>query len=250
MIKTPEEIVKMRVAGQMAASVLDVVQDHVKAGITTEELDDICHRYIVDGLKAYPAPLHYNGFPKATCISVNHVACHGIPKDRILKRGDIVNIDITVIKDGYHGDTSRMFFVGAPSVLAFRLCRAAAACLYLGIDAAQPGARLGDIGAAIEENARRYGYSVVEEFCGHGIGQGFHEEPMVLHFGTKGTGLELVPGMTFTIEPILNVGKRDVKVLKDGWTVVTRDKSLSAQYEHTILITDDGNEILTLSGGV
>lgn len=245
-IKTAEEIEKMRVAGHLAADVLTMITPHVKAGITTDELDKLCHNYIVDEQQAIPAPLNYHGFPKSICTSVNHVICHGIPSDKKLKDGDIINIDITVIKDGYHGDTSMMFFVGKPSILAERLCRVARESMLIGINMVKPGIHLGDIGHAIQQHAEKEHFSVVREYCGHGIGKVFHEEPQVLHYGTPGTGIELKPGMTFTIEPMINAGKRHVKQLPDGWTVVTKDRSLSAQWEHTILVTDDGHEILTL----
>ena len=244
-IKTPEEIEKMRVAGRLAAEVLEMIEPHVQPGITTAELDRICHDYIVNEQKAIPAPLDYHGFPKSICTSVNHVICHGIPNEKRLKKGDIVNIDITVIKDGYHGDTSKMFFVGEPSIQAQRLTRVAYECLRIGIEQVRPGARLGDIGHAIQQHAEAHNYSVVREYCGHGIGRKFHEDPQVLHYGTPGTGLTLEPGMTFTIEPMINAGKRQVKLLKDGWTVVTKDHSLSAQWEHTILVTESGHEVLT-----
>ena len=244
-IKTPEEIEKMRVAGRLAAEVLEMIEPHVQPGITTAELDRICHDYIVNEQQAIPAPLDYHGFPKSICTSVNHVICHGIPNEKRLKKGDIVNIDITVIKDGYHGDTSKMFFVGEPSIQAQRLTRVAYECLRIGIEQVRPGARLGDIGHAIQQHAEAHNYSVVREYCGHGIGRKFHEDPQVLHYGTPGTGLTLEPGMTFTIEPMINAGRRQVKLLKDGWTVVTKDHSLSAQWEHTILVTDSGHEVLT-----
>ncbi len=245
-IKTAEEIEKMRTAGRLAAEVLEMIAEHVRAGITTNELDAICHDYIVNTQQAIPAPLNYRGFPKSICTSLNHQVCHGIPSDKKLKNGDIINIDITVIKDGYHGDTSKMFFVGQPSVLAQRLVRISHECLWKGIEQARPGKRLGDIGHAVQSHAEANNCSVVREYCGHGIGREFHEDPQVLHYGRPGTGLLLEPGMTFTIEPMINAGKRQVKLLKDGWTVVTKDHSLSAQWEHTILITDDGCEILTL----
>lgn len=244
-IKTADEIEKMRVAGQLAADVLMMITPHVKAGITTDELNQICHDYIVNEQKAIPAPLNYHGFPKSVCTSVNHVICHGIPGEKKLKDGDIINIDVTVIKDGYHGDTSKMFQVGKTSILAERLCRVARESMLVGIDMVKPGVRLGDIGHAIQQHAEKENFSVVREYCGHGIGTVFHEEPQVLHYGTPGTGLELKEGMTFTIEPMINAGKRHVRQLPDGWTVVTKDRSLSAQWEHTILVTDDGNEILT-----
>jgi methionyl aminopeptidase len=245
-IKTPEEIEKMRVAGCLAAEVLEMIGPHVQAGITTNELDQICHDYIVNEQQAIPAPLNYHGFPKSICTSVNHVICHGIPNEKRLKNGDMVNIDITVIKDGYHGDTSKMFFVGEPSIKGQRLSRIAYECLRLGIELVKPGTQLGDIGHAIQQHAEASNYSVVREYCGHGIGKQFHEDPQVLHYGTPGTGLALEPGMTFTIEPMINAGKRQVKLLKDGWTVVTKDHSLSAQWEHTLLVTETGHEILTL----
>jgi methionyl aminopeptidase len=245
-IKTPEEQDKMRVAGRLAADVLDMIGEHVRPGVATEEIDRICHEYIVNGLGAIPAPLNYRGFPKSICTSVNHVVCHGIPGDRILKNGDIVNIDVTVIKDGYHGDTSRMFFVGQPSIIAERLTRVCFDGMWRGIRAIQPGARLGDIGHAVQSYVEEQRFSVVREYCGHGIGRIFHEDPQVLHYGRPRTGLELVPGMTITVEPMVNAGKRDVKMLADGWTVVTKDHSLSAQWEHTVLITDTGFEVLTL----
>ncbi|MTI62749.1 type I methionyl aminopeptidase [Methylophaga sp.] len=244
-IKTADEIEKMRIAGQLAADVLMMITPHVKAGITTDELNQICHDYIVNVQKAIPAPLNYHGFPKSVCTSVNHVICHGIPGDKKLKDGDIINIDVTVIKDGYHGDTSKMFHVGKTSILAERLCRVARESMLIGIDLVKPGIRLGDIGHAIQQHAEKENFSVVREYCGHGIGTVFHEEPQVLHYGTPGTGMELKPGMTFTIEPMINAGKRHVRQLPDGWTVVTKDRSLSAQWEHTILVTDTGHEVLT-----
>lgn len=246
-IKTPEQIEKMRIAGRLAAEVLEIIEPHVVAGVTTEELDQICHHHIVEVQGGTPAPLDYHGFPKSICTSINHVVCHGIPTDKKkLKNGDIINIDVTVIKDGYHGDTSKMFFVGEPSVLARRLCRVTHEALMLGIEMVKPGVRLGDIGFAIEQHAKKERFTTVREFCGHGIGESFHEEPHVLHYGTPGTKEKLAAGMIFTIEPMFNVGKAATKVLSDGWTAVTRDKSLSAQYEHTVLVTDDGYEILTL----
>ncbi len=251
-IKTPEEIAKMRVAGRLAAEVLDFIAPHVRAGVTTGELDRLCHDYILNVQLATPAPLNYappgyQPFPKSICTSVNHVVCHGVPGEKKLRAGDIVNLDITVIKDGYHGDTSRMFYLGQPSIQARRLCDITYECLWLGIDAVQPGGRLGDIGYAIQTHAEEHGYSVVREFCGHGIGRKFHEEPQVLHYGRPGTGLRLEPGMTFTIEPMINAGKPEIRQLADGWTVVTKDHSLSAQWEHTVLVTDSGYEVLTLS---
>jgi len=248
-IKTAEQVAKMRVAGRLAAQVLDMITPQVRAGITTGELDRICHEHIVTVHNAVPAPLHYHGFPKSICTSVNHQVCHGIPGERTLKDGDIVNIDVTVIKDGFHGDTSRMFLVGAASIAARRVCRISEECLWIGIEMVRPGVHLGDIGHAIQRHAEKHGCSVVREYCGHGIGERFHEDPQVLHYGKPGTRERLEPGMTFTIEPMINAGKRHVKLLKDGWTVVTKDRSLSAQWEHTLLVTDDGVEILTVSAG-
>lgn len=245
MIKTADEIAKMRVAGRLAADVLEMIGSHVQAGVTTNELNQLCHDYIVNVQKAIPAPLNYNGFPKSICTSVNHQVCHGIPGERKLKDGDIVNVDVTVLKDEYHGDTSKMFTVGKPSILAERLIKITLECLYLGIQQVKPGAHLGDIGAVIQEHAEKNRFSVVREYCGHGIGKIFHEPPNVLHYGKVGTGKELSPGMIFTIEPMINAGKRFVKLLPDGWTVVTKDHSLSAQWEHTILVTDTGYEVLT-----
>jgi methionyl aminopeptidase len=245
-IKTTAEIEKMRVAGRLAADVLTMIEPHVVAGITTDELDKICHDYIVDVQQAIPAPLNYHGFPKSICTSVNHVICHGIPGDKKLKDGDIINIDITVIKDAYHGDTSKMFHVGQTSILAERLCTNAREAMLIGIAMVKPGIQLGDIGHAIQVHAEAQNFSIVQEYCGHGIGLGFHEEPQVLHYGTPSTGLVLEEGMTFTIEPMVNAGKRHIKQLPDNWTVVTKDRSLSAQWEHTILVTATGHEILTL----
>ncbi|MEO5572967.1 MAG: type I methionyl aminopeptidase [Gammaproteobacteria bacterium] len=244
-IKTPAEIDKMRVAGQLAADVLHMIRPHVQPGVTTEALDRLCHDYIVNVQQAIPAPLNYHGFPKSICTSVNHQVCHGIPSERVLKDGDIVNIDITVIKDEFHGDTSKMFFVGEPSVIARRVTRISHECLCIGINMVKPGVQLGDIGHAIQQYAESMHCSVVREYCGHGIGRIFHEDPQVLHYGTPGTGLVLEPGMTFTIEPMINAGKRHVKLLPDQWTVVTKDHSLSAQWEHTVLVTDNGFEVLT-----
>ncbi len=250
-LKKTDEIEKMRVAGAIAAGILDNIGQHVRPGISTAELDGLCHAAILEA-NAIPAPLNYQPsgagqpYPCATCISVNHQVCHGIPSSkRILKEGDILNIDITVIKNGYHGDTSRMFTAGKVSVAARRLCGIAHECLTRGIEAAKPGNTLGDIGHAIQSHARQHNYSVVRDYCGHGIGRNFHEEPQVLHYGNPGTGLELKPGMTFTIEPMINQGAASVRVLPDGWTVVTSDRKLSAQWEHTIAITETGNDILT-----
>ena len=244
-IKTAAEIDKMRVAGRLAAEVLEMIEPHVKAGVTTDELNTLCHDYIVDVQQATPAPLNYNGFPKSICSSVNHVVCHGIPGSKKLKEGDIINIDITVLKDGYHGDTSKMFFIGKPSILAERLVRITQECLYKAIALVKPGTRLGDIGAIIQKHAEAQRFSIVREYCGHGIGKVFHEEPQVLHYGKPGTGLALEAGMIFTIEPMINAGKHAVKLLSDAWTVVTKDHSLSAQWEHTILVTETGHEVLT-----
>ena len=245
-IKTPDEIEKMRVAGKLAADVLVMIGPFVNAGITTDELDKICHEYIVNKQQAIPAPLNYHGFPKSICTSVNHVVCHGIPGQKVLKDGDIINIDITVIKDGYHGDTSKMFHVGKTSILAQRLVENAREAMLLGISLVKPGARLGDIGHTIQQHGEKARFSIVREYCGHGIGLVFHEDPQVLHYGNPNTGLTLEAGMTFTIEPMINAGKRHAKQLPDGWTVVTKDRSLSAQWEHTILVTSTGHEILTL----
>ena len=246
-IKSLAEIEKMRVAGRMAAEVLDLITEHVKPGITTDELNTICHEHITQVQKAIPAPLNYRGFPKSICTSLNHVVCHGIPGDRVLKKKDIVNIDITVIKDGYHGDSSRMYHVGEPTIKGKRICDIALACLNLGIEQVKPGATLGDIGHAIQVYAEAERCSVVREYCGHGIGRLFHEEPQVVHYGQPGQGLVLEAGMVFTIEPMINAGKRQVKLLPDEWTVVTKDRSLSAQWEHTVLVTDTGYELLTLA---
>ena len=251
-IKTAEEIEKMRVAGRLAAEVLDFIAPHVKPGVTTGELDRLCHEYMVDVQGTVPAPLNYappgyRPFPKSICTSVNHQVCHGIPGERVLKHGDIVNIDITVIKNGYHGDTSRMFFVGEPSIAARRLCDVTFECMWIGIAQVRPGAFLGDIGHAIQAHAEKHGYSVVREFCGHGIGRRFHEEPQVLHYGKAGTLDPLSPGMIFTVEPMINAGRREIRELADGWTIVTKDHTLSAQWEHTVLVTEAGFEVLTVS---
>jgi methionyl aminopeptidase len=253
-IKSPEDIAKMRVAGKLASEVLDFITPHVKPGITTGALDKLCHDYMVDVQGTIPAPLNYapaghKPYPKSVCTSVNHQVCHGIPGDKILKNGDVVNIDVTVIKDGYHGDTSRMFFVGETSIQAKRLAQITYESMWRGIKKVKAGAFLGDIGAVIQQHAESNGFSIVREFCGHGIGKTFHEEPQVLHYGRAGTGLKLIAGMIFTIEPMVNAGKRDIRMLADGWTVVTSDHSLSAQWEHTILVTDTGYEVLTVSAG-
>jgi methionyl aminopeptidase len=245
-IKTETEIEKMRIAGRLAAEVLEMIEPHVVPGITTNELNNICHDYIVNVQAAIPAPLNYRGFPKSICTSVNQQVCHGIPGEKKLKSGDILNIDITVIKDGYHGDTSKMFCVGEVSLHAKRLIKVTQESMYLGIEQVKAGATLGDIGAAIQKHAESNRYSVVREFCGHGIGKVFHEDPQVLHYGKAGTGEVLKSGMIFTIEPMINLGKRHIKILPDGWTVVTKDRSLSAQWEHTVLVTENGYEILTL----
>ena len=246
-IKTPAEQDKMRAAGRLAASVLDMIEPYVLAGTTTDELDKRCHDFIVDELKSIPANLNYRGFPKTICTSVNHVVCHGIPGDKRLKSGDIINIDVTVIRDGFHGDTSRMYFVGAAPVLARRLTTVCHDAMWRGIETVRPGARLGDIGHAIQTYAESQHFSVVREYCGHGIGRVYHEDPQILHYGEPGTGLEIHAGMVFTIEPMINAGKRHVRVLPDGWTVVTKDHSLSAQWEHMVLVTPTGHEVLTLS---
>ncbi|MCR5882711.1 type I methionyl aminopeptidase [Rhizobacter sp. J219] len=253
-IKTADDAAKMRIAGRLASEVLDMLTPHVKPGVTTEHLDKLAHDHIVNVQGAIPAPLHYQPpgytpYPKSICTSVNHQVCHGIPNDRPLKNGDIVNIDVTVIKDGWHGDTSRMFVVGEGSIAAKRLCSFTYDAMWKGIVKVKPGARLGDIGHAIQTFAENAGFSIVREFCGHGIGQKFHEEPQVLHYGRPGTLEELVPGMVFTIEPMINAGKREIRETGDGWTIVTRDRSLSAQWEHTVLVTETGYEVLTLSAG-
>ena len=253
-IKNDTDIEKMRIAGRLASEVLDYITPFVKPGVTTGELDKLCHDYMVNVQGTIPAPLNYappghTPYPKSICTSVNQQVCHGVPGEKILKNGDIVNLDITVIKDGYHGDTSRMFCVGTPSIQAKRLCDITYECMWLGIEQVRPGATLGDIGHAIQKYAESSGYSVVREFCGHGIGKKFHEDPQVLHYGRPGTGLKLQQGMMFTIEPMINAGKRDIRQLGDGWSIVTKDRSLSAQWEHTILVTADGYEVMTLSAG-
>ncbi len=244
-IKTADEIEKMRVAGRLAAEVLEMIELYVQPGVSTDKLDQVCHDYIVNEQQAIPAPLNYHGFPKSICTSVNHQVCHGIPGDKKLKEGDVINIDITVIKDGFHGDTSKMFVVGKTSRMAQRLIDTSYECLRAGIDLVAPGVHLGDIGHCIQTIAESKNFSVVREYCGHGIGREFHEDPQVLHYGNAGTGIELVAGMTFTIEPMINAGKAAIKVLGDKWTVVTKDRKLSAQWEHTILVTDTGHEVLT-----
>ena len=251
-IKNPQEIEKMRVAGKLASEVLDFITPFVKSGITTDEIDKLCHDYMVNIQNTIPAPLNYTPdghtpYPKSICTSINHQICHGVPGPKALKEGDIVNIDVTVIKDGFHGDTSRMFHVGETSIQAKRLCKLTYEAMWLGIQIVRPGAKLGDIGFVIQDFAEKNGFSVVREFCGHGIGKRFHEEPQVLHYGKPGTGLTLEAGMIFTIEPMINAGKRDIKQMPDGWTIVTKDRSLSAQWEHTILVTHNGYEVLTVS---
>jgi methionyl aminopeptidase len=245
-IKSPEEQQKMREAGRLAAEVLDMIGTHVVPGVTTEELDRLCYEHIVNVQGTIPANLNYRGFPKTICSSVNHVVCHGIPNDRKLKSGDIINIDVTVIKDGFHGDTSRMYYVGKPPVAAQRLTEVCFEAMWRGIRTVKPGTRLGDIGHAIQEYVESLNFSVVREYCGHGIGRIYHEDPQILHYGESGTGLELQRGMTFTVEPMVNAGKRHVRLLPDGWTVVTKDHSLSAQWEHTCLVTATGVDVLTL----
>ena len=249
-LKTPAEIEQMRVAGRLAAEVLEMIAVHVKPGVSTEELDRICHDHIVNVQGAIPANIGYRGYPKTLCTSVNNVICHGIPGPaKILKDGDIVNIDVTVIKDGWHGDTSRMYYVGTPSVMARRLVETTFEAMWCGIRAVRPGATLGDVGHAIQQHAEAQRFSVVREYCGHGIGKVYHDEPQVLHYGRPGEGLVLQPGMTFTIEPMINEGARHTKLLPDGWTVVTKDRKLSAQWEHTVVVTETGVEVLTLSAG-
>jgi methionyl aminopeptidase len=244
--KSPAEQEKMRVAGRLAAEVLDMITEHVRPGVSTDDLDRLCHEHIVKVQRAVPANLNYRGFPKTICASVNHVVCHGIPDDNELHSGDIINIDVTVIYEGYHGDTSRMYAVGKPSAQAKRLMDVCHEAMWRGIRAVQPGARLGDIGHAIQSYVETEDFSVVREYCGHGIGRVYHEDPQILHYGQAGTGIEIKPGMTFTVEPMVNAGKRHVRLLADGWTVVTKDRSLSAQWEHTILVTRSGVEVLTL----
>jgi methionyl aminopeptidase len=253
-LKSPADVEGMRVAGRLASELLDFLAPMITAGVTTGDIDRAAHDYMVNVQKTIPATLNYappgySPYPASLCTSVNHVVCHGIPGDRKLKDGDIINIDVTVIKDGYHGDTSRMFFVGKPSIQARRLVEITYDAMWRGIRAVRPGAHLGDIGAAIQRFAEGHGFSVVREFCGHGIGRNFHEEPQVLHYGRPGTGLELKSGMVFTVEPMINAGKAAIRALADGWTIVTADHSLSAQWEHTVLVTGDGVEVLTLSAG-
>jgi methionyl aminopeptidase len=253
-IKTPEEIAKMRVAGRLASEVLDFITPHVQPGITTEAIDKLCHDYMVNVQGTIPAPLNYcppgySPYPKSVCTSVNHQVCHGIPGPKPLKKGDVVNIDVTVIKDGFHGDTSRMFIVGDASIQAKRLSQITYECMWLGIAAVKPGATLGDIGHVIQKHAEAAGFSIVREFCGHGIGRKFHEEPQIVHYGRPNTGMALREGMVFTIEPMINAGKAAISEMPDGWTIVSRDRSLSAQWEHTLVVTPDGAEVLTVSEG-
>ena len=248
-IKNPDQIAKMRVAGRLASSVLEMISDYVRTGVTTEKLDQICHDFIVNDLESIPAPLNYNGFPKSICTSVNNVVCHGIPSEKKLKKGDIINIDITIIKDGFHGDTSKMFIVGKPSVKASKICSVARESMMLGIEIVRPGIRLGEIGKVIGDYARSKNCSVVRDYCGHGIGEVFHELPQVIHYddGRIEQSPILEPGMTFTIEPMINLGGYEVITSRiDGWTVTTKDRSLSAQWEHTILVTETGHDVLTL----
>jgi len=253
-LKSADDIARMRVAGRLASEVLDFITPHVQAGVTTGELDRLCHGYMVDTQGTIPATLNYAPpghapYPASICTSINHVVCHGIPADKRLKQGDIINIDVTVIKDGFHGDTSRMFCVGAPSIQAKRLVDITYEAMWLGIRSVRPGVHLGDIGSTIQKHAESHGFSIVREFCGHGIGRQFHEEPQVLHYGRPGTGLKLLPGMTFTVEPMINAGRPGIRGLADGWTIVTADHSLSAQWEHTVLVTEDGYDVLTVSAG-
>jgi len=253
-LKTAAEIAAMRVAGRLAAEVLDYVTPHVRPGVSTQALNDLCHAYMLEVQGTVPAPLNYappgyKPFPRSVCTSVNHQVCHGIPGERVLRSGDILNIDVTVIKDGFHGDTSRMFYVGEPAIQARRLVDVTYEAMWLGIAQVRPGAMLGDLGHAIQSHAEKHGYSIVREFCGHGIGRKFHEDPQILHYGKPGTGLRLEPGMIFTVEPMINAGRPAIRELADGWTIVTKDHSLSAQWEHTVLVTEGGHEILTQSAG-
>ena len=254
-LKTAEEIDHMRTAGRLASEVLDFITPHVRPGVTTQQLNDLCHDFMVQVQGTTPAPLNYcppgyKPFPRSICTSVNHQVCHGIPGDRVLRAGDIVNLDITVIKDGFHGDSSRMYYVGEPAIQARRLVDITYECMWLGIAQVRPGAHLGNVGAAIQAHAEQHGYSIVREFCGHGIGRRFHEDPQVLHYGKAGTGIILEPGMTFTVEPMVNAGRPAIRELADGWTIVTKDHSLSAQWEHTVLVTETGYEVLTVSAGM
>ena len=249
LIKNGAEIEGMKAAGRAAALVLEMIGEHVEAGVSTNELNDLCHQYITTTLNCTPAPLNYQGFPKSICTSLNHQVCHGIPSDKRLKKGDILNIDVTVIKDGWHGDSSRMFIIGKPKPHVQRLVETCYEAMWRGIEAMRPGVQLGDIGHTIQHYAEKHRYSVVREYCGHGIGREFHEYPQVLHYGTPGEGLVLKPGMTFTIEPMINAGRRHVRVLGDRWTVITSDHSLSAQWEHTILVTETSHAVLTIRCG-
>ena len=254
LLKSQQEIAKMRIAGTLASEVLDYITPFVKPGVTTDELDTLCHNYMVDVQHTIPAPLNYappgySPYPKSICTSVNHQVCHGVPGQKILKSGDIVNIDVTVIKDDYHGDTSRMYYVGEPGIQARRLCEITYEAMWRGIEEIKPEKHLGDVGHAIQQFAENHGYSVVREFCGHGIGAKFHEDPQVLHYGRAGTGLKLRAGMIFTVEPMINAGKAPIRALADGWPIVTKDHSLSAQWEHTVLVTETGYEVLTVSAG-
>lgn len=255
LVTDPTDLDKMRAACQAAAATLDYLTPFVKAGISTLELDRLCMDYITNELQVKSAtvgyaPPGYTPFPGSICTSVNHVICHGIPGDKVLKNGDILNMDVTVIKDGWFGDTSRMYYVGEPSILARRLTDITYECMWLGIDQIRPGGHLGDIGHVIQKHAEKHGFSVVREYCGHGVGQRFHQDPQVLHYGKAGTGVVLKPGMIFTVEPMINAGRKEIRTLADGWTVVTRDRSLSAQWEHSILVTDTGYEVLTVSPGM
>jgi methionyl aminopeptidase len=255
LVTNPADLDLMRAACRDAAKVLDFITPYVKAGVTTGQLDQLCLQYLTEELKVISAtvgyaPPGYPPFPGAICTSVNHQVCHGVPGDRVLKNGDVLNIDVTIIKDGWFGDTSRMYFVGEPSILAKRLADVTYECMWLGIAQVKPGNTLGDIGNAIQKYAEKQGFSVVREFCGHGIGKRFHQDPQILHYGRPGTGDKLEPGLIFTIEPMINAGRREIRQLADGWTVVTRDHSLSAQWEHTILVTDTGYEVLTISEGM
>ena len=246
-LKTAEEQAKLRISGRLAADILDMIGEHVVPGVSTDDLDRLCNEYIVKFQQTIPANVGYRGFPKTVCTSVNHVVCHGIPNDRVLKAGDLLNIDVAIIKEGYHGDTSRMYYVGKPPIQAQRLTDTCREAMWKAINLVRPGAHLGDIGHAIQTHTEAAGFTVVREYCGHGIGRVYHEDPQVLHYGDAGSGMELVPGMVFTIEPMINAGKRHTRVLPDGWTVVTKDHSLSAQWEHMVLVTPTGRDVLTLS---
>lgn len=245
-LKNAEQLEKMRAAGELSAKTLEMITPHVKVGVTTNQLNQLCHDYIVDTCQAIPSSLGYKGYPKSICTSVNHVVCHGIPNDKPLKPGDILNIDLTLLKNGYNGDTSKMFILGEGSPLAQRLVRVTQECLYAGIKAVRPGAHVGDIGAVIQNIAHKHHFSVVRDFCGHGLGKTLHEPPQILHVGKHGTGVEIVPGMTFTIEPMINAGRYAIKILQDGWTAITKDRRLSAQWEHTLAVTEEKVEVLTM----